>query len=142
MVVCCLLYQYLSKCNKFSINKWFLRYWANSWFKKKDWIVNCLLCIAFLSAVCLTYICGILSPFKVHLSLKIHIMNDDHSAILDSVIRIIGFCDIKKLYIFRRNLRKNIQFFDVTKSVYFNNAVQDSTMVIDSLYEFSNLDVL
>ena len=33
---------------------------------------------------------------------------------------------------FRRNLRKNIQFFDVTKSLYFNNTVQDSTMVIDS----------
>ena len=43
---------------------------------------------------------------------------------------------------FRRNLRKNIQFFDVTKSLYLTNAVQDSSMVIDSLYDFSNLDVL
>ena len=43
---------------------------------------------------------------------------------------------------FRRNLQKNIQFFDVTKSLYSNNTVQDSAMVIDSLYEFSNLDGL
>ena len=52
------------------------------------------------------------------------------------------FVTSKNCIYFRRNLRKNIQFFDVTKSLYLINAAQDSSMVIDSLYDFSNLDVL
>lgn len=52
------------------------------------------------------------------------------------------FVTSKNCLYFRRNLRKNIQFFDVKKSLYLVNAVQDSSMVIDSLYDFSNFDVL
>ena len=59
-----------------------------------------------------------------------------------SVVEIYNFCDIKKLYIFPQKFAEKYKKIDVTKSVYFNNSVQDSTMVIDSLYEFSNLDVL
>ena len=52
------------------------------------------------------------------------------------------FVTSKIFYIFPQISVENMQFFDVTKGLYFNNAVQDSTMVIGSLNEFSNLDVL
>ena len=48
------------------------------------------------------------------------------------------------IFVTSKNCIFSRNFFDVTKAYNSNNAVPDSTMVmvIDSLYEFSNLDVL
>ena len=79
---------------------------------------------------------------KVHLSLKNHIHNESMTMLLSwtALIKYRLFVHSKNCIFFNKFLRKYIQFFDVTKSLYIlttlSRIVPISTMVIDSLYEF------